>query len=322
MMAQEGMILVEGGTFPMGSTPGAYEEQPVHNVTISSFLLDAKEITVAQYRTFCTATGRSMPPPPSWGWSDDNPIVEVSWDDAYAYAAWVGKRLPTEAEWEFAARGGIVGHGYTYSGSNSIEQVAWYISNAGDGTRAVGTKLPNELGLFDMTGNAREWCSDWYGSAYYSVSPAINPQGPSSGPGRVLRGGAWGEKAVHCRVAARTYGLPTWVNGLNGFRCARTELTSVGSSAGEVVSEFTLNQNYPNPFNPLTTIRYALPRRSHVTLTVYNTLGEHVAVLQNGEQETGYHEVKFDAAGLSSGLYVYRIQAGDYVATRKLLLLR
>lgn len=320
LVAQAGMVLVTGGTFQMGSTTGQGDEMPVHAVTVSSFYLDAKEVTVAQYRAFCTATARLMPSAPSWGWIDNNPIVSVSWNDATAYAAWAGKRLVTEAEWEYAARGGTLTHGYTYSGSNTIGDVAWYSSNSGSRTNAVGTKAPNELGLYDMSGNAFEWCSDWYDAGYYSVSPSANPKGPSSGTTRVLRGGSWGDVEYNCRVAPRYWITPTVIHFYLGFRCATSEPTSVGSSIGDAVREFSLNENYPNPFNPSTTIRYGLPARSQVTLAVFNTLGQQVAVLQNGEQEAGYHEAHFDGSRLSSGVYLYRMQAGSYVETKKLLL--
>jgi formylglycine-generating enzyme required for sulfatase activity len=219
-VAPPGMILVTGGTFQMGSTTGNSDEIPVHAVTVSSFYLDAKEVTVVQYRAFCTATSRSMPSPPSWGWSDNNPIVNVSWIDATAYATWAVKRLPTEAEWEYAARGGTLTHGYTYSGSNTIGDVAWYTSNSGSRTQAVGTKTPNELGLYDMSGNAWEWCSDWYDGGYYSVSPSVNPKGPSTGTYRVLRGGSWGSFEDSCRVANRLRNTPTNIFDYIVFRCA------------------------------------------------------------------------------------------------------
>jgi formylglycine-generating enzyme required for sulfatase activity len=219
--ANPGMILVPGGTFQMGSTAGNTNEIPIHTVTLTSFYLDAKEVTVAQYRAFCTATARPMPTAPSWGWTDDNPIVNVSWNDATAYATWAGKRLPTEAEWEFAARGGNLSHGYTYSGSNTIGDVAWYTSNSGNRTNAVGTKLPNELGLYDMSGNVWEWCADWYSAGYYAVSPVSNPNGPSTGTDRTLRGGAWDKDQAGCRVAIRNLDPPTFTNALLGFRCAK-----------------------------------------------------------------------------------------------------
>ncbi len=215
-----GMIFVTGGTFQMGNTDYT-NQQPVHAVTVSNFFFDAREVTVAQYRSFCTATGRSMPVWPSWGWEEDNPMVYVGWGDAAAYCQWAGKRLPTEAEWEYAARGGNRSQGYTYSGSNTIGDVAWYGYNAGNRTHPVGTKTPNELGLYDMSGNVCEWCSDWYDARYYSVSPPVDPKGPSSGTYfRVLRGGSWNESENFWRVAERGRESPEVGGHGVGFRCA------------------------------------------------------------------------------------------------------
>jgi formylglycine-generating enzyme len=216
-----GMVLVTGGTFQMGSATGYPAEAPVHAVTVNGFYLDATEVTVSQYRAFCTATARPMPAEPLWGWIDNNPIVYVSWNDATAYAAWAGKRLPTEAEWEYAVRGGTLTHGYTYSGSNTIGDVAWYISNAGNRTQAVGTKAANELGLYDMSGNVYEFCSDWYDAGYYAVSPSLNPKGPSSGTVRVLRGGSWNFLNLYCGVSSRSAYAPTYSYIGVGFRCAK-----------------------------------------------------------------------------------------------------
>jgi sulfatase modifying factor 1 len=316
------------GTFQMGSTSGNSDEQPVHTVTVDPFYIDKYETTVAQYRAFCTATGRSMPPAPPWGWSEDNPIVFVSWFDATDYAQWAGKRLPTEAEWEYAARGGSLSKGYTYSGSNTVGDVAWYHGNSGARTQAVGTKTPNELGLYDMTGNVDEWCSDWYSNTYYSVSPSVNPPGPSSGVYRVLRGGAYIDLDNKCRAAARLWWdptLPTSQPGsFIGFRCAQDYVNAVGigTDSPGIPPSYALEQNYPNPFNPSTTIRYGLPQRSQVTLTVFNTLGQQVAHLVNADAEAGYHEVTFDGSNLASGVYLYRMVAGSYVETKRLLLVR
>ncbi|MFZ1978410.1 MAG: SUMF1/EgtB/PvdO family nonheme iron enzyme, partial [Bacteroidota bacterium] len=155
-----------------------------------------------------------------WGWQDNNPISDVSWNDASAYAAWAGKRLPTEAEWEFAARGGIHSKAYTYSGSNKIDEVAWYSENAKQKLHAVGTKMPNELGFFDMTGNALEWCSDFYDDDYYGVSPQDNPQGPRTGSDRVLRGGSYVGDLDDCRITNRFSNNPEIPFLRSGFRCA------------------------------------------------------------------------------------------------------
>jgi formylglycine-generating enzyme len=211
------MVFVEGGTFQMGSTSGFSDEQPVHAVTLSSFMIDKYEVTVAQYRAFCDATSRTFPSAPSWGWNDTDPMVYVSWEDATAYAAWAGKRLPTEAEWEYAARGGKLSQGYTYAGSNSIDPVAWYTTNSGSKAHTVGTKAPNEWGIYDMSGNVWEWVQDWYGS--YLSGAVVNPQGPTTGTWRVHRGGSWANPESSCRITLRSYNYPG--NEKVGFRCAR-----------------------------------------------------------------------------------------------------
>jgi formylglycine-generating enzyme required for sulfatase activity len=166
------MVFVEGGTFQMGSNSD-YNELPVHTVTVSSFYMDKTEVTQAEYRK---VMGKN---PSRFSGCDDCPVESVSWHDANEYAKKVGKRLPTEAEWEYAARGGSKSKGYTYSGSNGIDAVGWYDDNSDDKTHPVAQKQPNELGLYDMSGNVWEWCSDRYGS--YSSSPQNNPQGPNSG---------------------------------------------------------------------------------------------------------------------------------------------
>jgi formylglycine-generating enzyme required for sulfatase activity len=148
----------------------------------------------------------------------------VSWDDCQTFISQLNQltgkrfRLPTEAEWEYAARGGSKSRGYKYSGSNTIGDVAWYDSNSGRKTHNVKTKQPNELGLYDMTGNVWEWCQDWYGD--YSSDSQTNPTGPSSGSGRVSRGGSWGIYARYCRSSNRGYYAPSYRGGYLGLRLA------------------------------------------------------------------------------------------------------
>jgi sulfatase modifying factor 1 len=211
-----GMIAVAGGSFQMGSDV----DGPVHTVTVSDFWIDRCEVTVAQFRAFCNATRRSMPDDPPWGWKEEHPIVGVSWDDAAAYAAWAGKRLPTEAEWEYAARGGRLTHRYRYSGGNVLVDVAWCDANARSMTHPVGTRSPNELGVYDMSGNAAEWCSDYYSGDYYAMSALKDPTGPSRGQYRVVRGGSFLGDEFDCEVTFRRSAVPERALVRYGFRCA------------------------------------------------------------------------------------------------------
>lgn len=218
------MITVQGGTFTMGDNAIA---PPEHQVTLKTFNIAKTPITVAQYTSYCKATGHKMPEAPSWGQHDANPIVNVSWDDAVAYCDWLsvqtGKlyRLPTEAEYEYAARGGQSSKGFKYSGSQSMDVVGWYKGNSDGHAHAVATKKANELGLYDMSGNVWEWCSDWYGA--YSDAPSSNPKGPSSGYPRVLRGGSWSYSATDCLIASRTGDSPSDTDDDNGFRVVSME---------------------------------------------------------------------------------------------------
>jgi formylglycine-generating enzyme required for sulfatase activity len=207
-----GMVYVAGGTFQMGSSSGYSDEKPVHTVTVSSFIIDKTEVTQAEYRK---VMGKN---PSSFSGCDDCPVENVSWHDANTYAKKVGKRFPTEAEWEYAARGGNKSKGYTYSGSNDLDAVGWYDNNSGSKTHPVAQKQPNELGLYDMTGNVWEWCLDQHDKDYYHSSPKNDPQGPNSGARRVLRGGGWGSGGSRCRVAYRGGGNPGSGSLYYGFR--------------------------------------------------------------------------------------------------------
>ena len=215
------MIRVEGGTFTMGATSeqrsDAYkDEKPAHQVTLSSYSIGETEVTQALWQAVMGSN------PSFFFKGSDRPVEQVSWDDCQKFIsklnALTGKtfRLPTEAEWEYAARGGKKSQGYKYSGSNSLAGVAWYGNNSGNETHPVKTKSPNELGLYDMSGNVWEWCQDWYGS--YSSTSQTNPTGPSSGSSRVLRGGGWGNGAGDCRVSIRSCRTPDFRRYDLGFR--------------------------------------------------------------------------------------------------------
>ena len=213
-------VLVVGGKFQMGDDHGNQKSTTIHPVIIKSFYIDKYEVTVKEYKGFCLETHRAMPSEPAWGWHYDFPISNVSWDDAVSYAAWVGKRLPTEAEWEFAARGGVLSKGYNFSGSDNLDEVAWYDENSSNSVHSVGTKESNELKLFDMTGNVLEWCADKYDGDYYKSSPKENPQGPEIGGDRVLRGGSYIGDKDDCRLAKRFSRMPAVSELRFGFRCA------------------------------------------------------------------------------------------------------
>lgn len=219
------MILVEGGEFMMGSDKGEGDEVPVFKTSVENFYLSKYEITVKQYREFCVATGWQMPDPPKWGWHDEHPIVNVSWQDAGAYCLWLqretGKnyRLPWEKEWEYAARGGKKSKNTQYSGSDNIDDVAWYYETTyGSSTQPVGTMKPNELGIFDMSGNAWEWCKDSYTLSYNTKSQPgeyVNVENS-----RVVRGGGWDSRAAYARVANRDRDAPETFSSRTGFRVA------------------------------------------------------------------------------------------------------
>ena len=219
------MVKVEAGSFDMGATPemqAPYEvEKPVHRVTLTNnYYIGKYEVTQALWQAVMGSN-------PSYFKGDDLPVEQVSWNDCQDFIsklnAMTGKRfrLPTESEWEYAARGGNKSRGYQYSGSYNIDDVAWYSDNSGSKTHAVGTKEPNELGIYDMTGNVWEWCQDWYGS--YSGSPQTNPTGAVSGSFRVGRGGSWIYSASECRSSYRNYGTPGDRYGFLGLRLVLSE---------------------------------------------------------------------------------------------------
>jgi len=222
------MVYITGGTFKMGCMEGldptcATWEKPAHPVTLKSFYLAKFEVSQAEWE----AVMNSKP----FYWSDcpQCPVEQVSWLDAQRFVQKLNTitsnrfRLPTEAEWEFAARGGNAGSQFLYSGSNTLEEVGWFGANAGNSgnrTQPVGLKQPNTLGLYDMSGNVAEWCSDWFVHTYYNQRVVKQPTGPVEGQSRVLRGGCYGYYAVSCRVTCRYGDSPDRRFRRYGFRLA------------------------------------------------------------------------------------------------------
>ena len=204
------MVHVQGGTFTMGRTSSkAYwcddSDQPAHQVTVGSFYICKYEVTQKLWKAFMGSN-------PSWTKADNMPVEWVNWVTAQKFIrklnAFSGKkfRLPTEAEWEYAARGGNRSHNYLYSGSDDINAVAWWKDNSGDKLHPVGTKRPNELGLYDMTGNVYEWCSDW--QAPYQSGAQTNPKGPQTGDWKVMRGGNQSSSDSESGVMTRSQCMP------------------------------------------------------------------------------------------------------------------
>jgi formylglycine-generating enzyme required for sulfatase activity len=220
----EGMVLVPAGTFAMG-TEGDLDDNPAHDVSVDAFLIDRHEVTNAEYLAFCKTTGGPLPE--FWGKEafhsgadfPDHPVVGVSWLEAKAYAEWRGRRLPTEAEWEYAARGGLVGKEYP-NGEGLTPEEANYTDSKLGGTVPVGSFPPNGYGLHDMAGNVGEWVEDRYGAGYYRESPRENARGPEKGRFRVFRGGGWHSGPYCNRVIFRNALPPNWRDFNVGFRCA------------------------------------------------------------------------------------------------------
>ena len=199
-MPDTSMVLVKGGKFKMGSNNGAFDEKPVHEVEVSDFFISKYELTEGLWRRIMKIQNSSTGGPPKkfYEWSQVTKFI-----DTLRKITGLNYRLPTEAEWEYAARGGRYSKGFLYSGSNVIDSVGWYIVNSTLRTSNVGKLKPNELGLYDMTGNAMEWCSDWWDPSYYGVSAKKNPKGPERGLYHVLRGGHYRHRSNECRVTVR-----------------------------------------------------------------------------------------------------------------------
>lgn len=218
------MVKVVGGTFQMGKSADGYDETPVHSVTLSDYYIGETEVTQALWYTVMGQ--KPTPDGPQWEEAycigDDYPAYRVSWYDCQEFITKLNEltgktfRMPTEAEWEYAAKGGNKSQSYIYSGSNIVGDVAWYSPNSSNKTHPVATKTPNELNLYDMSGNVYEWCSDWYDS--YINDAQTNPTGATSGVSRVLRGGGSNDFAPSCRVVERHFNTPEYRTYRYGLR--------------------------------------------------------------------------------------------------------
>jgi formylglycine-generating enzyme len=220
------MMLIPAGEFTMGkNSPGTTDWEPEHKVIIDAFYIDKYEVTNKQYYEFCTKTKNSFPE--FWGSSQfkcsleypDHPVTGITFFDALKYAQWAGKRLPTEAEWEYAARGGLSGCSFPWG--NQIDSTMANYGKKYMTTLKVGSFKPNGFGLFDMAGNVWEWTSDNYGSDYYANSPNQNPEGPESGRFKVIRGGSWHSGAMCNQTYYRNGLSPSWIDFAVGFRCVK-----------------------------------------------------------------------------------------------------
>lgn len=214
------MVFVQGGSYMMGWKLGCEDERPVHEVVLNDFFIGKYEVTQAEWKMIMDQdTNKSY-----FEGCLLCPVERVSWYNVQEFIQKLNEkskmnfRLPTEAEWEYAAKGGAASKGYKYSGSNTDISVAWKVGSSDQKTHPVGLKKPNELGIFDMSGNVFEWCSDWYSPTWYMVSPKSNPKGPDLGDFRVIRGGSWFYDYSGLRISDRESANPAYRYGYIGFR--------------------------------------------------------------------------------------------------------
>jgi sulfatase modifying factor 1 len=224
------VVRIPGGEFQMGSAEGEGEpaQHPRHTVRLSSFLMDKEEVTWGQYRKFAMETNRRLPKAPVWGMPEAFPVSNVTWEDARAYCEWTGGRLPTEAEWERAARND---DGRRYPWGNEWDPARCNTQEGGPHAPTAAGAYPDcvsSYGILDLAGSVSEWCQDWYDEAYYAISPVDNPTGPKTGRRRVSRGGSWVQSSWAIYSANRQGTDPLWPTPLRGFRCTQDDPGGMG----------------------------------------------------------------------------------------------
>ena len=312
-------VLVKAGTFWMGATDGEDgwdDEYPSHQVTLTKdYWVSKYPVTQKQYQT---AMGNN-PSSAIYGIDDNYPVNMVTWDEAVAFCNKVGGRLLTEAEWEFAARGGNKSKGYIYSGSDDLSEVGWYYENSNSTSHPVGQKIANELGIYDMSGSIYEWVNDWYGG--YSSSSVVDPTGPINGSYRVGRGGNRSNDAWNCRVAHRNHGSPSirYYLGLRvAFNSAATPIRDTqksGDKHGVLLKE--------NIVSDKAEFEVALPddKILEVKIVIYDNTGNAVFETSGGKTNVFWNLTNGAGRSVANGSYLIIVEAkgakGTYTYSAK-----
>lgn len=312
------MITVAGGSFTMGNSVYT-RESPTRNITVSTFYMSKNVVTNAQFAEFLNAYGSSVMlagdnagkplfVQDSWGIIDNNglfqpatgyenfPAIKVTWYGATTYCEWAGGRLPTETEWEYAAKGGVNKETFTYSGSNDPAAVSWYYYNSGLVNKQAGTKTANSLGLYDMSGNVYQWCSDWYGRYTDILSLTTDPKGAEKGVSKVIRGGYRASGPTDLHLTHRESISPDESYNFVGFRLVKTSLTSIDKVNDNSIKIF------PNPAKDFINIQ---TKKNIETIEIINSSGSTVLVT-DGNNKT------LSVNNLSNGLYIIRIKDNSH----------
>jgi|GEM_PF-2018880 len=326
-VANEDMIEVKTGSFTMGNSLYA-RESVIRTVNISPFFMSKNVITNAQFAQFLNEydsqtvkdgefTGKSLFTSDTWGIVASNgvwvaatgygsfPAIKVSWYGASEFCKWYGGRLPTEAEWEYAAKGGPSSLGYTFSGSNTASTVAWFYDNSGNTNKAVGSKTANSLGIFDMSGNVYQWCSDWFGRYdEFGKSGDLDPKGPQDGTSKVIRGGYRSIGSADLHLTNRESISPDESYNFVGFRLVKNNLSTGLSSVTDLVSVF------PNPAT------------NSITINSMESVSKVEIIDSEGRMlyKSLTPDKRISVSGYANGLYILKITAGSNEIIKKIVI--